>query len=93
MMTLVRISLELELEARRACTVTESNSTDADATATASNQWWCQTRSVSMFSSVSVEYVASIQGSGTGGTARGGVRSGGDGLDRSLSATLTCFWL
>ena len=60
MMTLVRRSLELELEARKiACTVTESNSTDADATATASNQWWCQTRSVSMFSSVSVEYVAS----------------------------------
>ena len=90
MMTLVRRSLELALEARRACTVTESNRTDADATATASSQWWCQTRSVSMFSSVSVEYVASIQESGTGGTAWGGVRSGGD---RSMSATLTCFSL
>ena len=96
-MTLVRRTLELEqfVEARRDCTVTESNSTDADATATASSQWWCQTLSVSVSvsSTVSVKYVASIQESGIGATSWGGVCSGGDGLDRSLSATLTCFWL
>ena len=69
MMTLVRRSLELK--ARRACTVTESNRTDADATATGSSQWWCQTRSVSMFSSVSVEYVASIHESSISETCWG----------------------